>query len=72
MIDWTTYDLFHHNLGTYHIDAYSVMAYAQWVIIIINNVGSRNIKLQNVNVSWGKVHADGERRASLCTRLMSS
>ena len=36
-------------------------AYAQWVIIILKNSGSQDIKLTNLNVSWGKLHADGEQ-----------
>ena len=35
-------------------------AYAQWVIIVIHNVGNANVKLKNLNVSWGKLHADGK------------
>ncbi|KAK7029597.1 Ostreolysin A6 [Paramarasmius palmivorus] len=36
-------------------------AYAQWVIIIIHNVGSGNVKLKNLDPSWGKLHADGDK-----------
>lgn len=35
------------------------MAYAQWVIIIIHNVGSKDVKIKNLKPSWGKLHADG-------------
>nr|AAL57035.1 PriA [Pleurotus ostreatus]BAD66666.1 pleurotolysin A [Pleurotus ostreatus]BAD66668.1 pleurotolysin A [Pleurotus ostreatus] len=37
------------------------MAYAQWVIIIIHNVGSKDVKIKNLKPSWGKLHADGDK-----------
>ncbi|KAH8832152.1 pleurotolysin A [Flagelloscypha sp. PMI_526] len=37
------------------------MAYAQWVIIIIHNVGAKNVKVKNLNPSWGKLHANGNK-----------
>ncbi|KIJ46808.1 hypothetical protein M422DRAFT_164791 [Sphaerobolus stellatus SS14] len=37
------------------------MAYAQWVIIIIHNVGAKPLKLKNLKASWGKLHADGDK-----------
>ena len=35
-------------------------AYAQWVIMILKNSSSQDIKVTNMNVSWGKLYADGE------------
>lgn len=35
------------------------MAYAQWVIIVLHNVGAKDFKLKNLNPSWGKLYADG-------------
>ncbi len=35
-------------------------AYAQWVTIKLNNSGSKAVKLTNLDVSWGKLYADGE------------
>ncbi|KAF9497705.1 erylysin A [Pleurotus eryngii] len=37
------------------------MAYAQWVIILIHNVGQQNVKIKNLNASWGKLYADGDK-----------
>ncbi|KAH8832149.1 pleurotolysin A [Flagelloscypha sp. PMI_526] len=37
------------------------MAYAQWVIIIIHNVGAKNVKVKNLSRSWGKLYADGNK-----------
>ncbi|KAF8919893.1 pleurotolysin A [Mucidula mucida] len=37
------------------------MAYAQWVIIIIHNVGAKPLKLKNLKPTWGKLHADGDK-----------
>ncbi|KAH8802405.1 aegerolysin type hemolysin [Flagelloscypha sp. PMI_526] len=37
------------------------MAYAQWVIIIIHNIGAKNVKVKNLKPSWGKLHADGDK-----------
>ncbi|KAI0714064.1 pleurotolysin A [Cerioporus squamosus] len=36
-------------------------AYAQWVILLMVNSGSKAIKIKNMNVSWGKLHADGDK-----------
>uniref|UniRef100_UPI0040535BE3 Ostreolysin A6 n=1 Tax=Pleurotus ostreatus TaxID=5322 RepID=UPI0040535BE3 len=41
------------------------MAYAQWVIIIIHNVGSQDVKIKNLKASWGKLHADGDKDAEV-------
>ncbi|CAA7262647.1 unnamed protein product [Cyclocybe aegerita] len=35
-------------------------AYAQWVIIILHNVGSSPFKIANLGLSWGKLYADGK------------
>ncbi|KAK7047442.1 Ostreolysin A6 [Paramarasmius palmivorus] len=40
-------------------------AYAQWVIIIMHNVGSGNVRLKNLQVLWGKLHADGDKDKEL-------
>nr|O42717.1 RecName: Full=Aegerolysin Aa-Pri1; Flags: Precursor [Cyclocybe aegerita]AAC02265.1 Aa-Pri1 [Cyclocybe aegerita] len=36
-------------------------AYAQWVIIILHNVGSSPFKIANLGLSWGKLYADGNK-----------
>ncbi|TFK78473.1 pleurotolysin A [Polyporus arcularius HHB13444] len=33
----------------------------QWVTIRLKNLGSRAVKLTNLNVSWGKLHADNDK-----------
>ncbi|KAK7023384.1 Ostreolysin A6 [Paramarasmius palmivorus] len=35
--------------------------YAQWVIINIKNVGTANVKIKNLDVSWGKLHANDDK-----------
>ena len=40
------------------------MAYAQWVIIIIRNVGAGKFAIKNLNPSWGKLHAEGISRVA--------
>ena len=35
-------------------------AYAQWVVMIFNNVGTQDIKVKNLQLSMGKLYADGE------------
>ncbi|KAK7018024.1 Ostreolysin A6 [Paramarasmius palmivorus] len=35
--------------------------YPQWVIIVIHNVGNTGVRLKNLDVSWGKLHADGNK-----------
>ncbi|KAK7023383.1 Ostreolysin A6 [Paramarasmius palmivorus] len=35
--------------------------YASWVVIIIHNVGNDDVKLKNLEVTWGMLHADGNR-----------
>ncbi|KAK7056482.1 hypothetical protein VNI00_003037 [Paramarasmius palmivorus] len=39
------------------------MAYAQWVVIILkNDSGSHgSMKIKNLNLAWGKLHADGDK-----------
>ncbi|KAK7052820.1 Aegerolysin Aa-Pri1 [Paramarasmius palmivorus] len=39
----------------------SIMAYAQYIIIILHNVGNGPMKVKNVSLSWGKFHADGNK-----------
>ncbi|RPD54664.1 Aegerolysin aa-Pri1 [Lentinus tigrinus ALCF2SS1-6] len=36
-------------------------AYAQWVTMVLKNSGSQDIKVKNMNVSWGKLYADGNK-----------
>ncbi|KAJ3496165.1 hypothetical protein NLJ89_g10525 [Agrocybe chaxingu] len=36
-------------------------AYAQWVIVLINNKGSEPLKLKSLNVITGKLYADGNK-----------
>ncbi|KAK7038991.1 Aegerolysin Aa-Pri1 [Paramarasmius palmivorus] len=36
-------------------------AYAQWVVIIIDNVGFGRVKLKNLSISWGKLYADNNK-----------
>ncbi|KAI0714080.1 pleurotolysin A [Cerioporus squamosus] len=36
-------------------------AYGQWVTMYIKNSGSKDMKIMNLDVSWGKLFADGER-----------
>nr|AGA84054.1 umbellolysis [Polyporus umbellatus] len=40
-------------------------AYAQWVSIVIKNIGNADIKLKNLDVSWGKLYADGNKDKEL-------
>ncbi|EEB93043.1 hypothetical protein MPER_08358, partial [Moniliophthora perniciosa FA553] len=37
------------------------MAYAQWVVIVLHNVGNSPMKVKNISVSWGKFHADNDK-----------
>ncbi|KAK7029593.1 Aegerolysin Aa-Pri1 [Paramarasmius palmivorus] len=43
------------------------MAYAQWVTIIIHNVGNGKCKIKNLGLSWGKLYADGNKDQELST-----
>ncbi|ESK85553.1 pleurotolysin a [Moniliophthora roreri MCA 2997] len=36
-------------------------AYAQWVVIVLRNVGNSAMKVKNVSLNWGKFHADGDK-----------
>ncbi|KAJ3506277.1 hypothetical protein NLJ89_g6956 [Agrocybe chaxingu] len=36
-------------------------AYAQWVIIVLHSVDSKPFKVKNLNASWGKLYADGDK-----------
>ncbi|KAJ3514949.1 hypothetical protein NLJ89_g2067 [Agrocybe chaxingu] len=36
-------------------------AYAQWVIIILKNVGTKPFKIANLNATSGKLHTDGNK-----------
>ncbi|KAF4577128.1 Ostreolysin A6 [Pleurotus pulmonarius] len=38
-----------------------MMAYAQFVIIVLHNVGSKDVKIKNLARTWGKLHADGDK-----------
>ena len=38
----------------------SPKAYSMWVIIQIFNEGSIDLKMKNIDVSYGKLHADGQ------------
>lgn len=35
-------------------------AYSQWAIIILKNLGKTPMKLQGLELQWGKLHRDGE------------
>nr|ANC28024.1 umbellolysin [Polyporus umbellatus] len=47
------------------VDAKNSGAYPQWVSITIENVGTTDIKLKNLSVSWGKLYGDGEKDMEL-------
>lgn len=37
-----------------------MMAYAQWVVIILKNRSNQSIKIKNVKLGWGKFYADSK------------
>ncbi|KAF4577129.1 aegerolysin family protein [Pleurotus pulmonarius] len=41
------------------------MADARFVIIVLNNVGSKDVKIKNLTRTWGKLHADGDQDAEV-------
>ncbi|KAI0689925.1 pleurotolysin A [Cytidiella melzeri] len=36
-------------------------AYAQWVIVVLVNIGNTDMKLDNLRVEWGKLHENGNK-----------
>ncbi|CAA7262635.1 unnamed protein product [Cyclocybe aegerita] len=40
-------------------------AHAQWVVIVLHNVGSQPFKIANLSLSWGKLYADGNKDAEV-------
>jgi hypothetical protein len=49
-----------HSIESYLFYSSIIMAYAQWVTIIIHNVGNGKCKIKNLGLSWGKLYADGK------------